>query len=219
MINFFNDERFSDIVVTYSGQKILAHKVFLATHSSYFQKLLEGSPTVSCCKARSYGAMQLTQKQTSEIDLGSEHDLAATAAFLEHMYSADDDSAYYKTPMVLAEMYLVAVKHGRHDVADDYETFCYDQLTDETFSNQYFSDVAALCGPDSSRYADTSLPDMAFGVVLRKIKHMDDKDTEKFKEKFDEGMLFNAKFMQRFGRSMLDRYRELYKRSPPPRSW
>lgn len=128
MINFFNDERFSDITVTYSGQKISAHKVFLATHSSYFQKVLEGSPTVSCFKARSHGATKLTLKQTSEIDLGSEHDFTATAAFLEHMYSASRAFTYHKSPLFLADMYLEAMKHGRHDVADNYMKSCRERL-------------------------------------------------------------------------------------------
>ena len=47
MINFFNDQRLSDIIVTFSGKKILSHKIILATHSSYFQEVLGGSPTVS----------------------------------------------------------------------------------------------------------------------------------------------------------------------------
>jgi hypothetical protein len=50
--NLYNDERLSDIVVTYSNEKIWAHKIILVTHSSYFQKLLSGSPTVSDPTAR-----------------------------------------------------------------------------------------------------------------------------------------------------------------------
>jgi hypothetical protein len=47
MIDFFDDQRFSDIIVTCSGQKISAHRIILATGSSYFQDLFESSPTVS----------------------------------------------------------------------------------------------------------------------------------------------------------------------------
>lgn len=62
MIDFFNDGRFSDVTVTCSGHKIFAHKIFLTTHSLYFQKVLEGSPTVGCSKACSRGAIKLTRK-------------------------------------------------------------------------------------------------------------------------------------------------------------
>lgn len=85
------------------------------------------------------------------------------------------------------------------------------------FSDGYFSDVAALCGPGSSRHADTPIPDMAFEVIFRDIKHIDDSEAEKFKEKLDQGVLFSAKYVQRFGTLMLDRYQILYKKAP--RSW
>jgi hypothetical protein len=58
--NFSNHERLSDIVVTYSNQRIWAHKIVLATHSSYFQELLKGSPTVSHPIAHPCGATELT---------------------------------------------------------------------------------------------------------------------------------------------------------------
>lgn len=207
MINFFNDERFSDIAVVISGQKFHAHKIFLLTQSSYFQKVLEGSPTVSRCKACSCGAIELTREQISEIVLSSEHDSTAALAFLDHMYSAHCFPARHHTLVFLAEMYLVAMKHGRRDAADDFEADCLERLMDEEFSDQYFSDVTALCGPDSSRYADTSIQAMVFETVLRNVKYMDDESAETFKKKYNEGVLFNTEFTRRFGMLMLDRFR------------
>jgi len=59
MINFFDDERLSDITVTFSGKKISAHKIILATHLSHFQELLGGSSTVSYFVAHPYRAIEL----------------------------------------------------------------------------------------------------------------------------------------------------------------
>lgn len=60
MINFFNDQRLSDVTVTYSGKKTLAHKIILATHSSYFQEVLGRLPTVSKSTTRFLWAIELT---------------------------------------------------------------------------------------------------------------------------------------------------------------
>jgi hypothetical protein len=59
MINFFDDKRFSDITVAYSTHKISAHRIILAIRSSYLQKLLESTPTVSCF-IYSLGSNELT---------------------------------------------------------------------------------------------------------------------------------------------------------------
>lgn len=124
------------------------------------------------------------------------------------MYSADRIPARHETPWFLARMYLVALKHGRRDVADTFKENCEDELNLEEFSDQYFADVAVLCGPNASSFADTSLPDMVFDAFLRDMKYMNDDEAEWFKQKYSEGVLFNAEFTRRFGTWMLDHYRE-----------
>ena len=59
MINFFDDERLSDITVTFSSTKVSAHKIVLAIHSPYFQEVLGGSPKVSRSMPHVYKQLSL----------------------------------------------------------------------------------------------------------------------------------------------------------------
>ncbi|KAI4773342.1 hypothetical protein E4T52_11681 [Aureobasidium sp. EXF-3400] len=187
MISFFDDERLSDIAVTYPGKKISAHKIILATRSSYLQKLLTVSPTIT------------------EIDLGSEHDSAATAAFLKDMYSADSITPSPEHSLMLfPEMYLLAKKHGRADAAYIYDWHFGVALRREQFTEEYFASVTALCGPDSSRYVDTPLPVTALTQFCSNIEHMNDTERQTFKEKLEEGSLFNTTMLKRFAAEMFD---------------
>ena len=208
MINFFDDERFSDITVTYSGQKILAHKIVLATRSSYFQKVLKASPKVSCSTAHSRGVIGLTPEQISEIDLGSEHDSAAVTAFLEDFYSTGEIySPPGISPLLFAEMCQLAKTYGSDSAAYTYKTRCHDALYRASFTDEYVSYVEALCGPNSSRYGDEAFLDTILRLVLDRVEHMDTRDFEVFKANLAEGSLFNAILLRRFTVEMLDDFR------------
>ncbi|KEQ68459.1 hypothetical protein M436DRAFT_86344 [Aureobasidium namibiae CBS 147.97] len=201
MINFFNDQRLSDITIIFSGKKILGHKIILATHSSYFQEVLGGSPTVS------------------EINLGIEHDIAATEVFLENMYLL---SPYSRTSdpgrslVFFAEMYLLAKRYGREDEVRVYQNLFSGILEGEPFSNEHIAGVAALCGPDSSRYADTPFPDTAFEELCANIPYLDNKERGTLKKKLEEGSMFKATFLGRFAVEMLDRFLMVYDGKSPP---
>jgi hypothetical protein len=149
--------------------------------------------------------------QISEINLGNEFDSAATAAFLEDMYTNDHmHSCPERSPMILAEMQLLANKHGRVDSPLEppvYGLLCYMAMDREKFTDTYFSFVAALCGSDSPKWAGTSLPEVAFGDVCCRIVEMHDRDYETLVDKLEDGSLFNATFMRRFAIRMLDSYR------------
>lgn len=105
----------------------------------------------------------------------------------------------------LAEMYLLAKRHGRDDAARGYETRCELVLVREQFTDELFSMVATLCGPNSTRYANTSLPEMAFKDILGRVQCMerDGELPETFADKLEEGSLLNAAFTRRFAREML----------------
>lgn len=106
--------------------------------------------------------------------------------------------------MLLAEMYLLAKKHGCKDAAYAYEAHCENALRHERLTDEYFSYVAALCGPKSSRYANTSLADMAFKEVSSRIEFLEYRECQVFKEKLEEESLFDAKFLKLFAMEMLD---------------
>jgi hypothetical protein len=208
MINLFNDKRLSDITVIYSSQKISAHKVVLATHSTYFKELFKRSPTVSRLTAHPYGATELTDGQILEIDLGNEHNTVATAAFLKDLYSTVYISSSPELPLsFFAEMYLLAEKHGRPDAVDMYKARCREILGRTPCSDRYFAGVAALCGPGSSRYAISTLPDAVFEEFSIRVVGMENEEFQRLKHKVKDGSLFNATFLGRFALEMLERNR------------
>jgi hypothetical protein len=158
--------------------------------------------------------------QISDIDLGNELDSAATAAFLEDMYTNDHiHSSPERSPMILAEVQLLANKHGRVDSPLEppvYGLLCYMAMGREKFTDTYFTFVAALCGSDSPKWAGTSLPEVAFGDVCSSIVEMHDRDYETFVDKLEDGSLFNATVMRRFAIRMLDSYRVKRSRASSP---
>ncbi|CAD0088111.1 unnamed protein product, partial [Aureobasidium vineae] len=183
MNNFFN-ERMSDITLIWGdGQKIFAHKVVLAAHSSYLQNMLKASPT---------------------IDLGDKYDSAATAAFIEDMYTCHNtaclDLSSKRSISSLADMYLLAKKLRRDDAAEEYKGQCADVLSKQKFSDELLSQVATLCGPDS-KSADTSFAEMVFANILYRVRG--GKVPETFAEKLADGSLFNATFTRRFANEIL----------------
>jgi hypothetical protein len=127
-------------------------------------------------------------------------------AFLKDIYStACTPPIPERSPMFFAEMYLLAQYHGRYDSACTYEANCHDALHRVMFTDEYFSFLAALCDPGSSRFADTSLPDMTLSVLPSHIEHMGDR-YGMFKKKIEEGSLFDDRSMKRFALVMLDSF-------------
>lgn len=118
--------------------------------------------------------------------------------------------------MLLAEMYLLAKKYGRKDAATTYWSQCSNTLGYEPFTDENLAGVAALCGPDSSRYVDTPLPNTAFESVCSNIQYTDDREREALKNKLKEGSIFNATFLRRFAVEMLDSFLMVYDGKSPP---
>ena len=114
-------------------------------------------------------------------------------------------------------MYLLAKRYGREDAVRVYWNQCSNTLSYEPFSDENVAGVAALCGPDSSRYANTPLPDTAFEDFCSNIQYLDDKERGTLKKKLEEGSMFNATFSGRFAVDMLDSYLRVYnERSSTP---
>lgn len=114
-------------------------------------------------------------------------------------------------------MYLLAKRYGREDAVRVYWNQCSNTLGDNPFTDENLAGVAALCGPNSSRYADTPLPDTAFEDFCSNIHYMDDRERETLKKKLEEGSMFNATFLRRFAVDMLDSFLRVYnERSSTP---
>jgi hypothetical protein len=114
------------------------------------------------------------------------------------------------SPKFFIDMYLLARRYRRQDAAYMYEIHCREMLRREPFTEEYFSAVTALCGPTSSIFEDTALSYMVFKELYARIEHMNNTDREIFRAKFEEGSLFNAAFLRRFGTRMLYSYQRLY---------
>jgi hypothetical protein len=112
--------------------------------------------------------------------------------------------------MLFPEMYLLAEKHGRNDAACVYDWHFGVALRREQFTEEYFASVTALCGPDSSRYVDTPLPVTALTQFCSHIEHMNNTERQTFKEKLEEGSLFNTTILRRFAIEMYDSYLMLH---------
>jgi hypothetical protein len=107
-------------------------------------------------------------------------------------------------------MYLLARRHRRQDAAYMYEIHCREMLRRQPFTEEYFSAVSALCGPESSISEDTALSYMVFTELYARVEYMHNTDREIFRAKFEEGSLFSAAFLRRFGTRMLYSYQRLY---------
>jgi hypothetical protein len=129
-------------------------------------------------------------------------------AFLKDMYLVDDIRRRpERSPLFFAEMSLIANEHGRHDLANDYADLCCEVLQRESSTDKYLSYVAALCGPDSSKYADITFPDKVLRMLLYRIEHMDFQESETFERKLEEGSLLNGKLSCRLASEMFNGFR------------
>jgi hypothetical protein len=129
-------------------------------------------------------------------------------AFLQDMYLVDGIRRRPEcSPLFFAEMSLVASEHGRHDAANDYASLCCEMLQRESSTDIYLSCVAALCGPDSSKYADTTIPARILIMLLYRIEHMDFEESETFKRRLEEGSLLNARMSSRLASEMFNGFR------------
>ncbi|KAG9642655.1 hypothetical protein KCU64_g12074, partial [Aureobasidium melanogenum] len=126
--NFFNDQRFSDVRITYGiGQILMAHKVVLASHSHEFQTMLACSP------------------EKVEIDLRNEPSSTAVTTFIKDMYVSEfPDPDIKRDPSVFAELVLLSNKHGRKDVTDTYLRRFEDAMWQEPFLDRYILDYVII---------------------------------------------------------------------------
>lgn len=213
--NFFDDKRFSDVCITYGVDKtIVAHKIILATHSRKFALMLADSPKVSRAVKRKISSQldSLTSPKIAEVDLRNENSSAAVATFIEDMYIPEYPVPDIKQdPSFFAELYLLAKKHGRDDVARTYlRRFNY-TMYQEPFADKYLSYITDFCGPGSCRYTDTDLPEVAFDNILDRVFELKEEGATKapcksFAQKLKDGSLFNTVFMVRLATEMTSRY-------------
>lgn len=175
--------------------------------------MLAGSPKVSCTAVEiSRSTNWLTSHQGSEIDLKNEHYSSAVTVFIEDMYVSEFPVPDVKhDACFLAELYLLARKHGRDAMARTYLMRFNTALYREPFADKYLSYIADFCGPDSCRYTDTALPEEAFDNILDRVIELKDNGTTKssyktFAQKLEGGSLFNTVFMGRFAKEMTSRY-------------
>lgn len=184
--------------------------------------MLADSPKVSCTAVKISRSIDwLTSHQGSEIDLKNENCSSAVTVFIKDLYVSEFPVPDVKhDACFLAELYLLARKHGRDAMARTYLMRFNSALYREPFADKYLSDIADFCGPDSCRYTDTALPEEAFDNILYRVIELKHEETtkstyNKFAQKLEGGSLFNAVFMGRFAKEMTSRYLKLESKPYP----
>jgi hypothetical protein len=122
-----------------------------------------------------------------------------------------------RSTMLYPEIHLLGEKHGRHAASHAYKHCCRNALRLDPFTDQYFLCVAALCGPNSSRFAKTPLPNVAFKDVFSRLNHMESKyrkHIERFRAEVRGGSLFDANFLRVL--ATIKAGRDLFEHKEPP---
>ncbi|KAK6003018.1 hypothetical protein QM012_000863 [Aureobasidium pullulans] len=173
-------EAFSDIKVTFGdGQTFSTHKILLAIHSIDFDEMLQ-DPLVDDC-----------------LDLGRGDDPTLIEAMLHEVFDPDNKFEPHDWTTFSADMCALTKKYYLQD-AEFHHRHRFLSITNEQKQEpSYPLAIALVCGPGSSKYADTVLPDQAFKSCLEDAKTLV-KDNKPFFKMLKAGELFNAKFAGRF---------------------
>ncbi|THW83648.1 hypothetical protein D6D15_09429 [Aureobasidium pullulans] len=191
---FFNNETFSDIILEFGPFKIHAHKVILASNSTWFEK------------AFSSGFSEATQ---TTIDLGNEEDPKLLFAMLNHFYNDDynnhigqndpirDHSTLHLEVFLLADMYDApslrdAAKQrfirGMTNAAKWHSPIHDEQV--EVFRR--------VVGLDAVQFADVSLQEEMFCVLEMYVREI--MQTPRVVVLVGRGEMFSQEFAERFAK-------------------
>ncbi|THZ73731.1 hypothetical protein D6C85_03899 [Aureobasidium pullulans] len=194
--DYFNNETFSDIILKFGNFKIHAHKVILASNSTWFEK------------AFSSGFSEATQ---TTIDLGNEEDPNLLFAMLNHFYNDDynnhigqnnpirDHSTLHLEIFLLADMYdapsLRDAAKQRFIKGMTNAAKWHSPIHDEQI--EVFRRVVGL---DAVQFADVSLQEETFGALEMYVREI--MQTPRVAMLVGRGEMFSQEFAERFARKI-----------------
>ncbi|THX93561.1 hypothetical protein D6D03_10026 [Aureobasidium pullulans] len=194
--DYFNNETFSDIILKFGNFKIHAHKVILASNSTWFEK------------AFSSGFSEATQ---TTIDLGNEEDPNLLFAMLNHFYNDDynnhigqnnpirDHSTLHLEIFLPADMYdapcLRDAAKQRFIKGMTNAAKWHSPIHDEQI--EVFQRVVGL---DAVQFADVSLQEETFGALEMYVREI--MQTPRVAMLVGRGEMFSQEFAERFARKI-----------------
>ncbi|THY03267.1 pectin lyase-like protein [Aureobasidium pullulans] len=196
--DYFNNETFSDIILKFGNFKIHAHKVILASNSTWFEKAFSSG----------FSSQEATQ---TTIDLGNEEDPNLLFAMLNHFYNDDynnhigqnnpirDHSTLHLEIFLPADMYdapcLRDAAKQRFIKGMTNAAKWHSPIHDEQI--EVFQRVVGL---DAVQFADVSLQEETFGALEMYVREI--MQTPRVAMLVGRGEMFSQEFAERFARKI-----------------
>ncbi|THX36763.1 hypothetical protein D6D11_09382, partial [Aureobasidium pullulans] len=145
----FNNEENSDIIITFNGQKIYAHRIILRMWSPFFERALTSNFPVA---------------QSDTFSLGDDDNPEAVWAMLRHMYhfeyafdtdlNTDNALDYHIDVYEIADKYDCPSLRGK---AIQNFINCMKLLEDQSVIGKSVPIISRLCGPAASHPANSEI--------------------------------------------------------------
>lgn len=150
---------------------------------------------------------KLTWLQGDHIALGREDDPDLIELMLHEICDPDCTADLHDLEAFTADMCVLTQQYCLQDANFRHRFRYLEDMKKEKCQLGYPLAVALVCGPDSSKYADTHLPEQVFKSCLEDAKTLV-KENKTFLKMLEEGTLFNAKFAGRFAAGLADHITE-----------
>ncbi|KAG9667691.1 hypothetical protein KCU95_g4913, partial [Aureobasidium melanogenum] len=192
---FFDNEKYSDVIIKFGERQVRAHKVILAQQSGYFA-------------AAFFGLFQVASNPV--VDLGDEDDPALLTNVIKYLYWHGPIHDYDKDPDRLSmdqlvDVYLLADKYDiqglRRRMAAEYYRMASNDLRklrqNSSYRSIFVEHIARICGPSCFQLADDTLQ-----VLVRHLYQLNISllfKNEIFLQHYIKGELFDKEHAAAFG--------------------
>ncbi|KAI4731272.1 hypothetical protein E4T49_00901 [Aureobasidium sp. EXF-10728] len=189
--DFFNDQDLSDIIITFKETQIFAHKVTLASGSTWFEGAFLGA---------------FSEANQKIVELYDNVSSDAIMAMLKHLYGMDykDQSIHHDfrgISQVHLEVFVLGDKYDvdslRKQAADRFMKFLTGEAEDGSFYDETIHVIQRLLGPDAPELADRSLYLRAKHFILNRYPMRLFED-ETFRDLLGKGKMLNEKLAVAF---------------------
>lgn len=140
---------------------------------------------------------KLTWLQGDCIPLDREDDPEMIELMLHEVFFPDCTADLHDLKAFTADMCVLTQKYDLQDANFRHRFQYLEDMKRRKCQSSYPLAVALVCGPNSSKYADTNLPEQVFKRCIEDAKTLV-KENKTFLKMLEEGTLFNAKFAGRF---------------------
>lgn len=177
---------------------VATHRILLSTHSPYFDDMLKQYSVVSNTRLAYFfstviDTLELTQLQNDCVDLGREDDPILIETMLQEIFDPEHVAKAPDLAAFSAAMCLLTKKYDLRDASYRHRHRFVETMNKEKEEPSYPQALALVCGPDSSKFANTMLPEQAFESCLTDAKTLVKKN-KTFLKMLKEGTLFSAEY-------------------------